>query len=59
MAAAVFIRKEPAECRAQSHAEEANRGEPGGLGATQIPMHGQGGHDEGNEPDIHSIERPP
>ena len=49
----------PAQDRAQGHADEPDGGDPPGGRRREVPVGGQGDHDEGDEADVHRVERPP
>ena len=47
-----------AEGRAERHADKANGRQPAGLRGGQLPLSGQGGHDERDQANVHGVHDP-
>src|SRR5690606_12271350 len=58
LAAADAVGEEAADARADRHADEPDGDDPRPLPGGESPLHAEGGDDEGDEPDVHRVERP-
>src|SRR5699024_9555894 len=57
-ASADLVGQQSAEARADRHPGEAGGGDEGAVGLREVPVDGQGGDDEGDQADVHRVQRP-